>query len=115
MLGLEFSLHDYEIGGIALDYKEKMARLTLTSPPPQSICCELLLSGLRRLQMGLEEPWGAGTYVADLEVSPQGFGFRIELCLNSGDRLTAECNDVDFVQGTASTADRTRGEAPKCF
>ncbi len=114
MPGLDINLHDYEMGGIKVDYREKMARLTLTSPPPQSICCELRLSGLHSLQMGLDEPWGAGSYVSDLEVSPRDNRYRVELCLNSGDQFIAECDDVDFAQGAASAAVRGSGEVPRC-
>lgn len=109
------NLHDYEIGGIKVDYREKRARLMLTSPPPQSIYCELMLSGLHSLQMGLDEPWGAGSYVSDLEVSLRDKRYRVELCLNSGDRFIAECDDVDFTQGAATTAVCELGEAPRCF
>lgn len=115
MPGLDINLHDYEMGSIKVDYREKMARLTLTSPPPQSICCELRLSGLHSLRMGLDEPWGAGSYVSDLEVCLRDKRYWVELCLNSGDQFIAECNDVDFAQGAASAAVRELGEAPKCF
>lgn len=115
MLGTDINFHDYEMGGFMVDYKEKIARLTLTSPPPQSICCELRLSGLRSLRMGLDEPWGAGAYVFDLEVNSQDRRCRVELCLNSGDQLIAECDDVEFSQETTSAAVRGSGEAPRCF
>lgn len=99
MLGLDVNLHDYEVGNIKLEYKGKKAQLTLKSPQPQSICCELRLFGLTYLQMELDEPWGPGFYVSYLKTSLQASGRRVELCLNSGDRLIAECSDVEFVQG----------------
>ena len=84
------NMHDYELQDIIVDYKNAtvtMKWLTNTRvaipPKPQYICIPHIIE----FSIECKKPWGGGIYVAASDVEERDGECRIEIQLNSGDRL----------------------------
>ena len=88
--------HDFELGDIAVDYRNKYVVLQLKSPSLPVLVYELKLFGVRRFQVGMEEPWGKGSYVVGTDIEREGLVSSMEMQLNSGDLVTAIFERAEF-------------------
>lgn len=88
--------HDFELGDVIADYRNKQVVLQLKGPGlPQSIH-ELQLLGVQQFQMRFTEPWGKGIYVAETDIKQEGSMYSMEMLLNSGDLVTAKFESAKF-------------------
>ena len=88
--------HDFELGDITVDYRNKQVMLQLKSPSLPVLVYELKLFGVQRFQVGMEEPWGKGNYVVGTDIEREGSVSSMEMQLNSGDLVTAIFERAEF-------------------
>ena len=88
--------HDFELGDITVDYRNKRMVLQLKSPSPPMPVHELKLFGVQRFQAGMEEPWGKGIYVVETDIEQEGSARSMEMQLNSRDLVTAIFERAEF-------------------
>lgn len=88
--------HDFEVGDIAVDYRNKYVVLQLKSPSLPVLVYELKLFGVRHFHVGMEEPWGKGSYVVGTDIEQKGSVRSMEMQLNSGDLVTAIFERAEF-------------------
>lgn len=88
--------HDFELGDIIVDYRNKQVVLQLKSPSLPMLVHELKLFGVQRFQVGMEEPWGKGIYVVETAIEQEGSTRSMEMQLNSGDLVTAIFERAEF-------------------
>ncbi|MDE6997122.1 MAG: hypothetical protein K2P04_04480 [Oscillospiraceae bacterium] len=88
--------HDFELGNITVDYRNKRVVLQLKSPSLPMPVHELTLFGVQCFQVGIEEPWGKGIYVVGTDIEQEGSTRSMEMQLNSGDLVTAIFARAEF-------------------
>lgn len=88
--------HDFEVGDIAVDYRNKYVVLQLKSPSLPVLVYELKLFGVRRFHVEMEEPWGKGNYVVGTDIEREGLVSSMEMQLNSGDLVTVIFERAEF-------------------
>ena len=88
--------HDFELGDITVDYRNKRVVLQLKSPSLPMPVHELKLFGVQRFQVGMEEPWGKGNYVVGTDIEQEGSTRSMKMQLNSGDLVTAIFERAEF-------------------
>lgn len=88
--------HDFELGDVIVDYRNKQIVLQLKEPGPPRITHKLKLLGVQHFQMKFAEPWGKGIYVVETDIEQEGSICSMKMLLNSGDIVAAKFERVEF-------------------
>ncbi len=99
----QLPLHDAELLNIFCDYSNYVVKikLKLDSPGKKNIETEMILLGVKLLNVPIDEPWGTGKYINEVtccskKTNSENCLFDLKIRLNSGDEILVTAKDLVY-------------------
>ncbi len=93
----EINFHDAEIAKIICDYDEGTVMMPIIVNNIYKQSALLKFENVVKVEVNRKEPWGAGNYIFEVNVEPDGEAyFSVGFLLNSGDEITVIASKMSY-------------------